>query len=151
MRCAGALLLALCFSAAAQAPSAPSAAPAVASFCPGDQAAAQNDPTNPPTPVLTCTDVVNAVYAAAYIWGVGLFFQWLSTFKANTPDSILDPIGALSLLVFSAALMAYLFFYRPVVLILDGKREEAVSYFLKTLATFGAITALVFVLVSVIQ
>ncbi len=56
MRCAAALLLALCFSAAAQAPSAPTAASAAASFCPGDQSAAQ---------VLTCTDVVNAIYAAA--------------------------------------------------------------------------------------
>jgi uncharacterized protein GlcG (DUF336 family) len=56
MRCAAALLVALCLSAAAQAPSASTAASAAAFFCPGDQASAQ---------VLTCTDVVNAIQAAA--------------------------------------------------------------------------------------
>jgi hypothetical protein len=36
--------------------------------------------------------------------------------------------------------MAFLFFYRPAVLLIENKREEAVSFFLKTLGTFGVIT-----------
>jgi hypothetical protein len=39
--------------------------------------------------------------------------------------------------------MAFLFFYRPAVLLVQSKRDEAVYFFLKTLGTFGAITVLV--------
>ena len=39
--------------------------------------------------------------------------------------------------------MGFLFFYRPMGLLMENKRDEAVSFFLKTLGTFGAITLLV--------
>ena len=94
---------------------------------------------------------LNALGAAAYIWGIALLFYFLETVRGDTPDSFIDPIGALSLLVFSVATMAFLFFYRPVVLLLDGKKEEAVSYFLKTLFSFGALTLLVFLTIFFIQ
>lgn len=93
---------------------------------------------------------LNALCAAAYIWGVGFFFQWFSATQATIQDNIFDPILALSLLVFSVALMGFLFFYKPVTLLLDNKKEDAVAYFLKTLATFGAI-ALVVVLLLVVS
>ncbi|MES2225256.1 MAG: hypothetical protein V4480_00415 [Patescibacteria group bacterium] len=44
--------------------------------------------------------------------------------------------------------MAFLFFYQPVLRLLEHKRAEAVSYFLKTLAIFGAMTIIVLALVS---
>jgi hypothetical protein len=47
--------------------------------------------------------------------------------------------AAISLVVFSAATMAFLFFYRPLVLLLEHRSSEAVAFFLKTLATFGVI------------
>jgi hypothetical protein len=89
---------------------------------------------------------INATGAAAYIWGIGLLFQYISSTMHNTPDTIFDPIAALSLFVFSAAVMGFLFFYRPTVLLLEHKRAEAVSFFLKTLGTFGAITILLIVI-----
>jgi hypothetical protein len=82
---------------------------------------------------------LNAAVAAGYIWGIVLLLQFITSFRANTPDTLLDPIGAISLLVFSVALMGFLFFYRPVTLLLEDRKKEAVSYFLKTLLTFGAI------------
>jgi hypothetical protein len=84
----------------------------------------------------------NAIIAAAYIWGVVSLIQLISP-GPDTPDTWLTPIMALSLLVFSVALMGFLFFYRPVVLLLENKKEEASSFFLKTLGTFGVITVVV--------
>lgn len=86
----------------------------------------------------------NALGAAGYIWGVALFFQYLSLTQGDKPDSFMAPVGALSLLVFSVALMAFLFFYHPAILLIDNKKKEALSYFLKTLAIFGALTLVAF-------
>ena len=89
---------------------------------------------------------LNAGLAAAYIWGIALLFQL--TARPNTPDTILDPIAALSLLVFSAAFMAFVFFYHPIVMLLDGKRHEAVRYFFTTLGTFGVLMLLTLAILS---
>jgi hypothetical protein len=50
------------------------------------------------------------------------------------------PIILLSLLTLSVAVMAYVFGYQPLILLLDNKRKEAISLFLKTVAIFGVIT-----------
>lgn len=89
----------------------------------------------------------NAGIAAAYVWGVEILIHFLSP-PPNTPDTFLTSIIAISLLVFSVALMGFLFFYHPVALMLENKKEEAVSYFLKTLGAFGAIVFVVIVVVS---
>ncbi|PIP65778.1 hypothetical protein COU77_04005 [Candidatus Peregrinibacteria bacterium CG10_big_fil_rev_8_21_14_0_10_49_16] len=86
---------------------------------------------------------LHAIGAAAYIWGVGLLIAYISSLHHDTPDTFTAPIVALSLLVFSVATMGFLFFYRPAVLLLEKKREEAVLFFLKTLGTFGVLTLLV--------
>lgn len=92
----------------------------------------------------------NAILASAYICCIGIFFAVVEHFKHDTPDTLLAPVAMLSLLVFSVATMGYLFFYQPLVLILDGKREEAVAYFFKTLGIFGLLTAGIFVVFSFI-
>ncbi len=86
---------------------------------------------------------IHALAATTYIWGVGFLIHYISSTHHDTPDKFTDPIAALSLLVFSVAVMAFLFFYRPAVLLIENKREEAVSFFLKTLITFGALTVAV--------
>lgn len=65
-------------------------------------------------------------------------------------ESIFMPIGMLSLLVLSVALMAYLFFYRPVLMLLDGQREKAVKLFLHTVGIFAIATAIVLIVSIVI-
>ncbi len=92
---------------------------------------------------------INAAAAAAYIGAVALFMQFIESLRHDTPDTLLDGMGILSLFVFSAAVMAFLFFYRPAVLLIERKRAEAVAYFLKTLGIFGAITLVLLTLVSV--
>ena len=86
---------------------------------------------------------LNAIGAAAYIWGVGLLIGYISSLHHDTPDNVVGSIAALSLFSFSAAVMGFLFFYRPAVLLVGNKKEEALFFFLKTLGTFGAITLLV--------
>ncbi|MCX6785044.1 MAG: hypothetical protein NTV81_03905 [Candidatus Komeilibacteria bacterium] len=90
----------------------------------------------------------DAAVAAVYIWGIALLFRFVRSIAGNTPDSIVDPIGALSLLVFSVALMGFLFFYRPVMLLVENKKAEAISYFLKTLGIFGAMALLAIMILS---
>ncbi|MCE9541828.1 hypothetical protein K8R03_04730, partial [Candidatus Kaiserbacteria bacterium] len=64
-------------------------------------------------------------------------------------ESIFYPMVGLALLVLSVSVMAYLFFYRPVTMLLDGEREKAVTLFLQTVGIFAVATAAVF-LVSLI-
>jgi hypothetical protein len=91
---------------------------------------------------------LNAVAATAYIGAVVLFLHYITSIRHDTPDSVLDGLGFISLVVLSAAFMAYLFFYQPVSLLLENKKREAVSFFLKTLGTFGVITVIVLAFVS---
>ena len=91
--------------------------------------------------------LINALAATTYITLAVTLIHFLESIRHNTPDTFIDGIGALSLLVFSAATMAFLFFYQPVILLLESKQAEAVSYFLKTLFIFGITTASIMALV----
>lgn len=91
---------------------------------------------------------IHAACAAAYIALVVVFMHFMQSLRHDTPDTLLDSMGVISLFVFSAAVMAFLFFYQPLLLLLENKKTEALSYFLKTLAMFGVITAIVLALVS---
>ncbi len=90
----------------------------------------------------------SAVAASGYIALVALFMHFIQSLRHDTPDTLLDGMGIISLFVFSAAVMAFLFFYQPVLRLLENKRTEAVSYFLKTLGIFGLITVSMLLLVS---
>lgn len=92
--------------------------------------------------------LVNAGAAAAYIGAVALFMHFIESIRHDTPDTLLSGVGVLSLFVFSAATMAFLFFYQPLLLLVDNKRADALAYFLKTLGIFGVITVGVLILAS---
>ena len=78
--------------------------------------------------------VVSALFNAEFLFGA-------------QEDTILIPIAALSLFVFSASTMAYLFLYQPLQMFLDGEKKDAVNLFLKTLGVF-AVSAAVFVTIG---
>ncbi len=86
----------------------------------------------------------NAVLAAGYISSLVSFLSWLNSFPHSPQDNIFMPITMLSFLVLSVALMAYLFFYQPVLMIVDGKRAEAAKLLLQTIAIFAALTVAFF-------
>jgi len=52
----------------------------------------------------------------------------------------------LSLLTLSVAVMAFLFFYQPLLLFIEGKKKEAVNLFLKTVGIFAVMTAISLIL-----
>jgi hypothetical protein len=92
---------------------------------------------------MTKNPFLNAVWAALYI---GLIVGVLTTFVDSKEENMagfqtLIPIVMLSLFTLSASVMGYLFLYEPGKLYFDGKREEAVAFFLKTVGTFALITA----------
>jgi hypothetical protein len=87
---------------------------------------------------------LNALLAAAYI---GLVVFTIHTFAPgpDTPDSFpLVPMAAISLFTLSAAVMGFLFIYEPLRLFLEGQKEKALPFFLKTLASFAVIVIALF-------
>ena len=88
---------------------------------------------------------INAFLAAAYIVFVVLLITYGPAYVRDKPDTVLAPMAMLSLLVFSVALMSYLFFLQPVQMFLEGQKVEAVELFTKTLAAFAVITGIVLI------
>lgn len=85
--------------------------------------------------------------ASAYILLIAGILNVVSQTQSNKPDTFFAPVAFLSLLTLSAAVMAYLFFYQPLLLLISGKKKEAVTFFLQTVGAFGGITLVIWVLV----
>lgn len=92
--------------------------------------------------------ITNALAAFLYIGLVATFMRFIESIRHDTPDTFLDGVGFISLFVCSAAVMAFLFFYQPAVLLTEHKKKEALSYFFKTLGVFGLLTIIMLTLVS---
>ena len=93
---------------------------------------------------MTKNPLYNALFAIAYIAALVTTVFYGSQFLENKiEETIFLPMGFLATFVLSAALMAYLFFYQPVMLFLDGQREKGAKLFLHTVAIFATATALV--------
>ena len=96
---------------------------------------------------MTKSPILNALAAVAYIAAlISVIFYGPTLLHLNlaqVPD-IFAPITILSLFVFSAAVMSYLFLYQPLLLVLAGEKKEGTTLFLKTVAAFG-IGSLLFV------
>lgn len=90
--------------------------------------------------------VINALSASAYIGLVVTLLNFVSQAQANKPDTAFAPVAFLSLFTLSAAVMAYLFFYQPLMLFIEGKKKESVRLFVRTLGVFAAFTAVVWML-----
>lgn len=90
---------------------------------------------------------INSLLTAGYIWLVASFLFYGPQYFdfAGKPDTVFAPIMILMLFVFSAAITATLVMGRPVLWYLDGKKREAVSLFLYTLAAFFVIMLSAFV------
>lgn len=85
---------------------------------------------------------LNALTASAYI--TVLVSVLSNAPKMNIPeDGVLIPIAMLSLFVLSAAVMGYLFVYQPLRLFFENRQQEAVRFFLLTVASFAGITAVI--------
>lgn len=90
--------------------------------------------------------IVNALSASAYIFLVVSVMNFVTQPLRNKPDTIFAPITILFVLTLSVSVMAYLFFYNPLQLFIEGKKKEAVNLFVKTVGVFAAFTAVVLLL-----
>lgn len=90
-------------------------------------------------------------YAAAAVLYVTLVATVMNNAEKIFPPedtSVLAPIGFLLLLVVSAATMGMLVFGKPVMLYIDGKKREAVSMVVCTIASLAIFTALLFLILA---
>jgi hypothetical protein len=92
---------------------------------------------------MTKNPYLNALVAGLYIVFIVILITYGPVLVRQKPDTILAPIALLSLLVLSAAFMGYVFFLQPVLMYLEGQKREAVKFFMKTLAIFAVITAVI--------
>ncbi len=99
---------------------------------------------------MTKNPFYNALIALLYIMCVVALISFGSQIVPIPEESYFFPVGMLSLLVVSAAFMAYTFFYQPVMMLLDGKRKEAVKLFWQTIAIFAGVALIIFLIAMVI-
>ncbi|HVY36155.1 MAG TPA: hypothetical protein VG982_02675 [Candidatus Paceibacterota bacterium] len=81
-----------------------------------------------------------ALVAAVYIVVIVLAAQ---NFTFVVPkETIIAPIAMLGLLVFSAAIMGFLFLSEPLRLFMENRQREAVLFFAKTVGCFACFVVL---------
>jgi len=80
--------------------------------------------------------LLHVVLAIAYIFCVAAFFR-SAEFLLGRGDNFFSPVIALMLLVLSAAVMAILFFGRPIQLYLDNQKKEALAFLGYTVLWFA--------------
>lgn len=90
--------------------------------------------------------IINALSASAYIFLVVTLMTIVTQPLRNKPDTFFAPIVVLSMLTLSVVVMAFLFFYQPLQLFIEGKKKAAVNLVVKTVGIFAAITAVTLVL-----
>lgn len=91
--------------------------------------------------------IINALGASGYILIIAGIFRLVTSVHKDKPDTFFAPVAVLSLFTLSAAVMAYLFFYAPLQLFIDGKKKEAIRLFMQTVGIFGAITVVVWIVI----
>lgn len=95
---------------------------------------------------MTKNPIFNALGASGYIILVVSVINFISLTQGSKPDTPFAPVVFLSLLTLSVVTMAYMFFYQPLLLFVDGKKKEGIGLFAKTVGYFALFTVLVLVL-----
>jgi hypothetical protein len=90
--------------------------------------------------------ILNALGASGYIALVVSLLNFVSQTQSDKPDTAFAPVAFLSLFTLSAAVMAYLFFYQPLLLFIEGQKKQAVNLFIRTVGVFAVFTAVVWIL-----
>ena len=93
---------------------------------------------------MTRNPFLNALTALAYISFVAMI-MFYGMRMAGPVNSVVVPIGIISLFTLSAAVMGYIFLSTPVEIYFNGHKKEAVALFLKTVLIFAIITFVTFV------
>lgn len=92
---------------------------------------------------------LHALYAALYIVIIVSIMFLVGSVMADKEETLLIPMTMLSLFVLSAAIMGYLFLYEPLRLLLENKKQEAITFFGKTVGFFACFVILFGIVVLV--
>ena len=95
---------------------------------------------------MTKNPLINALSASIYIIFMVTVMNFVTQPLKNKPDTFFAPVTVLFVLTLSVAVMAYLFFYQPLQLFIEGKRKKAVDLFIKTVGIFAVFTVMVLIL-----
>ena len=93
---------------------------------------------------------LHALAAALYIVVIVFVAQAVGSALKDQNDSIITPMTMLSLFVLSAAIMGYLFLSEPLQLFLENKKQEAVTFFAKTVGIFACFIAVFTILLFLV-
>ncbi len=96
---------------------------------------------------MTKNPILNAVCASGYIVFIATVMRYVTQTMGNKPDTFFAPVAFLSILTLSVVVMAYLFFYQPLQLFIDGKKKQAINLFMQTAGIFALITVIISTLV----
>ena len=89
---------------------------------------------------------LNALSASVYIILVVSVMNFVTQPLRDKPDTFFAPVMVLFVLTLSVAVMAFLFFYQPLLLFIEGKKKVAVNLFAKTVGIFAIMTTIVLAL-----
>lgn len=92
--------------------------------------------------------ITHALLAALYIVTLVKTIEFFST-SLPAEDTIFIPMVMLGLFVLSAAVMGFLFLYKPFQLHFDNKKREAVIFFGQTVGVFAGLVAVLAVIMVV--
>ena len=95
---------------------------------------------------MTKNPIINALGASGYIFLVVTVMKFVTDPLKNKPDTFFAPIAALSVLTLSVTVMAFMFFYQPLQLFIEGKKKQALNLFIRTVGIFAVITTVVVIL-----
>lgn len=98
--------------------------------------------------LMTKNPLINALCASGYIILIITVMTFVTKPLQNKPDTFFAPVVFLSLLTLSVTVMAFLFFYQPLMLFIEGKKKSAVNLFTKTVGIFAIITTISLILLS---
>lgn len=91
---------------------------------------------------MTKNPIVNALLAVLYICAVVSIMYFGSSLAVHVEKTLLLPIAMLCLFSLSVAVMAFVFFYQPVLMYMEGEKARAVKLGLQTVGAFAVITAI---------
>ena len=92
---------------------------------------------------------LHALGAAAYIVFIVTAMQATSSFMPQE-DNLLMPITMNGLFVLSAAVMGYLFLSEPLKLFLENQKQQAVTFFAKTVGIFAIFVVVFAILILLV-
>jgi len=91
---------------------------------------------------------LHSLAAALYIVIIVLSVDFFGS--ALPEENIVMPMVMLSLLVLSVSVMGILFLYEPVSIYIEGRRKEAIIFFVKTVGFFACFVALFLILLFLV-